>query len=385
MGIKRMIRKPLLPVLLLLIVLLGILFPAVLGRSMEKNYKELEGLYEGMTIRCELLPQAQIGDDFMLETGLAKRIVRMEEVSEYDCEMICPYNLRAPGTSTRNSTAYGTNDIEWFAGKHNLNYELSKDYEKVDFSGSEKVCLISRQLLELLALKTGDSITVAGSERIEEKDESAPDLVLTVVGTFYSEDTDVPWNAVITPESCFFDQDGLIYTAGGVGQWRLYRAFEFFIDPSYNRTFDTVKESLQKSIGSGWMLYSTSRELFQAVQPLEKKLDMQQLVYRLVTALFLLLPAVITVLICFKNKKEILIRIVYGEGAGHVFVTYWLSVAGLLCLAEVVSAGIGFAFGNVNVWYAAAMLALSISAAAATIGIICRTRLVKLYQSSGEE
>lgn len=381
MFIKRMSRKPLLPLLLLTVILVGMIFPAAMSQVIDKSYTELEELYESMTIQCQLLPQTHIGADFSLEPSLGNQIVQVDEVSAYYCELSCPYYFRDPGPSSGNSIAYGTNDIYRFASAHGLEIKLSEEHETVDFSNGENICIVSRDLLDASSRNIGDRVTVAGSESFAKKDENAPDLVLTVVGVFKSDDTDIPWNTIIVPASSFFETGELVSTPEGIRNWRSYTAFDFTIDPTYNRTFDSVKESLQSIIGEEWLLYSTSRELYNAVQPLEKKLNVQQLIFNVMTVLFLCLPALITFMICIKDKSEVLIRIMHGENAVKVFFTSWMSYGGMILSFGALSLSIANAIGTFSLWYAVGIITISIFAAGVTIGVICKTKLVTLYQS----
>lgn len=381
MFIKRMCRKPLLPLLLLLVILLGVLFPAVLNQSIERSYKELDELYTGMVIQCKLIPQTYIGADFALEPEIGDQLTEMDEVSGYYCELNCPYYFRDPGPSSGNSMAYGTNDIYRFAEEHELELCFSADNTDIDFSGNENICVVSDDLLDAASRNIGDSVTVAGSVLMAEKDTNAPDLKLTIIGSFKSEDTDVPWNTIIVPKACFFDVSELISTAEGIRKWRVYTAFDFKIDQAYNRTFDIVKESLQSIVGERWLLYSTSRELYRAVQPLEKKLNMQEMLFRIVTLLFLFLPALISVLLCIKDKNEVLIRIIYGEKAGHVFWSSCMPYIGMFFLYAMLSLALSKIIGYLNWRNIVGILFVSTLAAGIAIGSICKRKLVILYQS----
>lgn len=381
MFFLRMYRKPLLPLLLFFSILTGIVFPSVLHQSIQKNYSELDNLYESMTIHCKLLPQAHLGDGFLLAPEIANRICELDSVSEYYYELNCPYYFRDPGPSSGNSTAYGTTDIHKFSENHGITLNLSSGYEDIDFSGSENICLVSQDLLKAASRSIGDSVTVAGSELREEKNENAPDLYLTIVGTFETTETEMPWNAIITPAACFFDTDELIYSSEGIRKWRLLTAFEFTIDSSYNREFDSVKDSLQDIIGNEWMLYSTSRELYNAIKPLENKLRMQQNIYEVLTTLLLLFPAFITILICNKEKNEMLIRMIHGEKIGEVFWTSWLSLASLIVIFGLLSVTILSFIDSINLIYIGGMSACSVLAVTISLTTTCRKRLVALYQS----
>lgn len=381
MFIKRMCRKPLLPLLLLLVILLGVLFPAVWKQSIERNYKELDELYTGMVIRCKLIPQTYIGADFSLEPEIGDQFIQMDEVSGYYCELNCPYYFRDPGPSSGNSMAYGTNDIYRFAEEHKLELCFPADTIKIDFSGHKNICVVSENLLDAASRSIGDTVTVAGSVLTAEKDRSAPDLELMIVGSFKSEDTDIPWNAIIVPKACFFDASELISSAEGIRKWRVYTAFDFTINQAYNRTFDTVKESLQSIVGDRWLLYSTSRELYRAVQPLEKKLNMQEFLFRIMTFLFLFLPSLISFLLCTKDKNEVLIRIIYGEKTGHVFWSSWMPYIGMFFLYGILSLAILTIIGYLNWWSIAGIIIVSIFASGIAIGWICKTKLLILYQS----
>lgn len=381
MFIKRICRKPLLPLLLLLVILLGVLFPAVLNKSIERSYEELDELYAGMVIQCKLIPQTYIGADFSLKPEIGDRLTQMDEVSGYYCELNCPYYFRNPGPSSGNSMAYGTNDIYRFAEEHGLELCFSAEKTDIDFSGNENICVVGEDLLGAASRNIGDQVTVAGSTLMTEKDTTAPDLELTIIGSFKSEVTDIPWNAIIVPKSCFFDASELISTAEGVRKWRVYTAFDFKIDQAYNRTFDTVRESLQSVVGEKWLLHSTSRELYCAIQPLEKKLNMQEMLFRIVTVLFLFLPALISGLLCAKDKNEIFIRMLYGETSGHLFWSSWIPYIGMFFLYGALSFVLSRYIGYFNWWNIMGIIFASILAAGIAIGLICKTKLVILYQT----
>ena len=157
--------------------------------------------------------------------------------------------------------------------------------------------------------------------------------------------------------------------------------FDFKIDQAYNRTFDTVKVSLQSIVGEKWLLYSTSRELYRAVQPLEKKLATQQILFRIVTLLFLFLLVLVICLLCKKDRNEVLIRMIYGEKAGRVFWTSWVPYIGVCFLCGILSFAIAKIIGYFNWWNIVSMLSVSILASGIAIGLTCRTKLIKLYQS----
>ena len=380
MFMKRMCRKPLLPLLLLLVILLGVLFPTVLNQSIEKSYTELDELYAGIVIQCKLIPQTYIGADFALAPEIGDQLSRMDEVFGYYCELNCPYYFRDPGPSSGNSMAYGTNDIYRFAGEHALELCFPVG-ESIDFSGNDNICVVSEDLLAAASRSIGDTVTVAGSVPTAERDTNAPDLNLTIVGSFRAEDTDIPWNAIIVPKSCFFDTSELLSTAEGIRRWRVYTAFDFTIDQACNKEFDTVKETLQGIVGGKWLLYSTSRELYRAVQPLEKKLQMQEMIFRIVTVLFVFLPALITFLLCTKDKNEVLIRILYGEKPSRVFWSSWAPYTGLVILYGMLALLLSQAMGYLNGWSIVGIAVVSILAAGISIGLLCKTKLVTLYQS----
>lgn len=397
MFFKQLARKPLLPLLLAVLCLLGTLFPAFLVGTINQSLAEVDDLYRGMTIQCQLLPQATLGTAFSLGIGTAGRILDCEAVQDYYGEMYCPYYFRDPGPSSSNSMAYGTNDPERFATQYGLTLTFGEGFSPEQFAGEDNICLVSEQLLASAGRSVGDQVTVAGSSTLDQKDEAAPDLVLTIAGTFSidetpdsgtgglrdsaSSDYEIAWTNILVPLACFTDPFELISTSDGVQNWKNYRVFTFTIKPEYNRDFDTVKQELQQIIGRDWLLYSTSRELNNAVQPMEQRLQVQQILYAVVSVLLILLPAFVMVLLCRGWKREVLVRLLFGEKAGRVFASIWLPAA-VLALAGA-GAGLAWLVWRQLLWQTAAMAALAVAAAGATVGVFCRTNLVTLYQ--GEE
>lgn len=399
MFFTQLVRKPLLPLLLAVLCLLGTVFPAFLAGTIHQSLAEVDDLYRGMTIQCQLLPQATLGVQFSLGTGTAGRILDCEAVQDHYGEMYCPYYFRDPGPSSTNSLAYGTNDPERFASQYGLTLTFGEGFSPEQFAGGDNICLVSEQLLTSAGRSVGDQVTVAGSGTLEQKDEAAPDLVLTIAGTFSigetqdggsgglrdsaSNDYELQWTNILVPLACFTDPFELISTSQGVQNWRSYRAFTFTIDPAYNREFDTVKTELQQIIGRDWLLYATSRELNNAVQPMEQRLQVQQILYAVVSVLLILLPAFVMVLLCRGWKREILVRLLFGEKSGRVFASIWLPAAALVLALSAAGAGLAWLVWRQLLWQTAAMAALAVAAAGATVGVFCRTNLVTLYQ--GEE
>lgn len=380
MLLKKVLRKPLLPILILLSVLIGVVLPAQFDTVIQHGQKELEKLYRNITIECSLLPQTYIGADFSLDARIGSKILAMPEVSDYYCELNCPYYFRDPGPSSGNSQAFGTNNIMNFAQKHGL--ILSAETMNAEFEVSQDICVVSERLLKATSRHIGDVVTIAGSEKIEQKDENAPDLQLTIVGTYQeTENTDIPWNAIVIPSDCFFDSK-LISTTEGILKWRMYSAFDFTIDSQYNREFDRIKSELQEIIGDKWMLYSTSRELYRAVQPMENKLDMQEKIFFILDILLTLLPGFFTILFCKKTQDEVLIPRLYGEKRWCIFLKNWFSVMDIIVLGCGIAAC--FVWSDCNWKQIASIILISGSAAIIIIGRNCTIHLLSLYQSSEE-
>lgn len=384
MFIKRICRKPMLYILLLASIFAGNTFQAVTKDSMRSNLVLLDAVYEGITIKCGLLPQTHTGAELLLDANIGRSIMELDEVREYYCEMNCPYYFRDPGPSSDNSKAFGTNNIQRFASEHGL--ILSSKAAEVDFSqGGDKtdICIISEELSKAASRSTGDKITVAGSETVTKKDENAPNVILTIAGTYKQQTSGIPWNCIIVPSACFFETGKLITTSEGIRKWQKYNAFDFAINPAYNKTFDEVKTKLRGIIGKEYMLYSSCRELESAARPLEEKLNMQGKIFNFISVILVLLPAFITLLMCKKNTDELFIRMLYGEKRLSVFIKTFLPLTVLLLLLFCFAA-ITANFRSCDWRYMLSVAAVSVFTAAVTIGVICKTRLLKLYQLQEE-
>ena len=108
---------------------------------------------------------------------------------------------------------------------------------------------------------------------------------------------------------------------------------------------------------------------------------MQEMLFRIMTVLFVFLPALITFLLCTKDKNEVLIRILYGEKPSRVFWSSWAPYTGLVILYGMLALLLSQAMGYLNGWNIAGIVVVSILAAGISIGLLCKTKLVTLYQS----
>lgn len=249
-----------------------------------------------------------------------------------------------------------------------------------EFRDHSDICMVSRHMVDEKLLALDNRITVKGSENYDEINENSPEIDLRIVGTFNNNESVIQPNSIIVPEALFFNTDKLITTALGIQNWRNYIDFQFSINPDYNRDFENIKTELTRVLGDKWVLYSTSRELYNAAIPLEKKIDTQEKLFVLINILFMILPALFTLILCLSEKSEILIRLIFGEKKLKVIISSSLSIISMLVVYGVVLSLFLNSIELLDNKKLITIISISSIIAIIAIGYISNIKLIKLYQ-----
>lgn len=128
------------------------------------------------------------------------------------------------------------------------------------------------------------------------------------------------------------------------------------------------------------MLYSTSRELYNAAIPLEKKIDTQEKLFVLINILFMILPALFTLILCLSEKSEILIRLIFGEKKLKVIISSSLSIISMLVVYGVVLSLFLNSIELLDIKKLITIISISSIIVIIAIGYISNIKLIKLYQ-----
>lgn len=382
---KHMWRKPLLPAALLAILVFGGCFLALFQKSIEDDLREVDGLYANTRLVFQVVPGEE-SDVLRLDTFTGDQIRALEEVSGSCVMMQCRASVRVPAPMPGAVEVYGTNDPDALAQAKEFGIAYGPGYDGTPFArlDVETVpCILSAALCEELGVTAGDTLVIAGSEYADEDPEKAPGLTVTLAGTYWGGLTE---RGIIVPNDLFLAKPGLLYNSNMMWDC-FYRYFTVDIDPAYNREHQRVRELVEEELAyTGTELLTNVRALEQTVGPMERKLELQQLVVKPLTWLLWIASGVVALLLGLSFQLEVFLRLMWGEKRGAVFFKLLASVCLLLVLSG--AAGLGavwlMAGSGWLSWaagYLAAAMGLCVVTAMLPLAVFCRRNLIQFYQS----
>ena len=384
---KHLIRKPLLPLLILGIMLFAACFLSDFQEGIRCDKERVDGLYDSTVLNIEFLPGQDSMESLRLQAHKGDFLEELEQITRTLRVMEC--NAKAEDTDIR---VYGTNDHVWLADYKNLETELWTGWNWESFSETDGTvpCIVGTDLKNRLELSLGGTVIVIPVDYRGMSTESAPVVTMIVTG-FFSDPSNAMNGGIIVPEKIFLYGPEILYNSNMMNDC-FYRTFVMELDPAFNRDYETTEEAVEKILYNQkeYELISNFRTLKKTVGPLERKLAVQEKLVLPLAVLFAAAAMVCGVLLAKSFETEIFLRLLWGEKRFGVWcrlvfaVTVWLTVCALLSAAAA-----GFFGGNRwLLWaleYSGTVSALCAISAAIPMGHSCWRNLVELYQSKEGE
>lgn len=391
---KEVYRKPALPALFGILLGGGMLFLLFLLTSLGRNREAVERMYQDTRVLFRVLPGTAVTEGMtvslnkgeqILETGLAERFY-----GEMQCQaMVGAENRGLIGFQT----VYGTNNPESFAENRQLQISYGAGYDASVFQLSGNLCLLEEKTARENALEIGDRVMLVPCIAEYVIEEEAPTLEFILAGTYESGEMGMIGNAVVMPLKAFFREKeipvlqfaestainggnssapivdlrralwhsdrerwetlgGLIYSKEMAKRFKSFTEFSFVLKAEYNRSCEKVSEELQRLLGStmNYLVYSDARTLENAVQPLERRLEMTETVLPLLKGVLVLICGLLCVLMTKLRQNNLLIRRVYGESLLAAMGKEWLGILAGMAPGFVVSGVLTGGYGVRNRW-----------------------------------
>lgn len=405
---KNMIRKPLFSLILLAVMVFGAAFLAFFRADISAGWEQVDRLYTDARITIELVPEGG-WDEIQMKTHKDTMISGMPEIAETLTVQDCYYVLRdgtplpkpeqpteVPGVDYSVETLRaethiirGTSNLPWLMEYWDLTVEWMDGKTLADFcvTGDAAPCLVRKELLEQTGLMLGDQIPVSPSPWFGEVHYLAPQIPLTIIGT-YSEAFDRTGAMdLLVPEESFLNGPKLFWS-GDMMYRCYYRAYAMKMDPRFNREYDRVEQELEKILYdlSAYSFASNARAIENAARPLIQKLQMQELLVLPLGLLLLAAAVVAAVLLGISMDTEVFLRLLWGEGRVKVFavlmglVGLWLAVC-----VSISCAAVHLTAGSQWVSWAAAYSGISaiccLLGSAVPLARACGGNLIRSYQS----
>ena len=398
---KHILRKPMLPLILLAILVFGTAFLSFFRSDIDAGWRYVDDLYQNTQIEVELVSDG--GGYLQMPTHKDIIFSGMPEVLETYTLIQCPYVLRdgtpLPTDDEKDSKApqrnmiHGTNNIGWFTEYWQMNVAWESGYGKENFRVMDGVipCLVKQELLDTANLQTGDTVYISPTNYDYAIIDNAPQFEMLIVGTYTEPIGRTGGLDMIAPEECFMGEPKLLYGPDLLTHC-FYRAYALKINPDYNREYDRIEDELDGFLYDldGFSFVTNADALEKAARPLIQKLQMQEL---LVTPLCLLLCAaavIVAVLLGMGMNLEVFLRLMWGEKRVLVFMSLGGVVFLLLALSvilawgcSILTAGSEWALWGVK--YASVAAGVSLAGFAVPLMRACTSNLIKSYQSREAE
>lgn len=384
---KHMMRRPLLPILLLVVLCVSSGFLARFQAGIREDQRQIDALYDTAQLTIELLPGVDSQDQLRLQTHKGDFLEDLEAIRGTLRVMEC--DALAEGSFVR---IYGTNDVSWLAKYKTLDITYGDGHTDTLFTEADGIipCILGEKQAGNTGLTAGDTITVTPVSFTGQPTDSAPHVKLTVIGLCADPEHRMD-NGIIVPEEIFLGGPKLLYNPDMMYDC-YYRSFVLELEPVWNRSFEEVEDAVQEILYDldKFELVSNHRTLRRAVGPVERKLAVQEKLILPLELLFLVACAGICILICIGLETEIFLRRMWGETSGAVFgrlwccIVLWLTVcAGLTITMTTLTAG--------TQWLSWAVPYAGVGAIACSVASAiplfrsCRRNLVEFYQTKEGE
>ena len=407
---KHLIRKPMLPLLLLVVMVFGTGFLAFFRGDIAAGWERVDRLYSEARVIVEVMPDSGWGN-LQIKTHKNMLIEAMPEVAETLSVMECYYVLRdenplpeptvdeedlqfsaqwgSDRVPVETAKIRGTNNLTWLTEYWSLTVQWQDGWGLDNFRVTEGVlpCLVSQAFLDRHGLNLGDVIEISPSPWKMSVSYQAPRFPMTVVGTYDEELGRTEPEDLLVPEESFLGGPRLFYNSDMMYRC-YYRAYALRLNPEFNREYDRIEDELEGILYDiqGYSFVTNARALEKAARPLMQKLQMQEL---LVLPLCLLLcgaAVVIAVLLGMSMETEVFLRLMWGEKRMAVLARLGGAVCLWLLVCVVAACGgscltAGSRWLNWAAKYSAVTAVMCALGCAVPLVRGCSSNLVKFYQS----
>ena len=389
---KHIIRKPLLPGVLLILLVFSVCFMTLFQQSILDNRATVEEMYNSIQLTFQVLPGTGANGELKLRNKTVTRLLKVEGVTNCFYYFECPYSLRDPIQLSNYSTAYGTNDLSFFAAERGVDITLGEGWNEADIIQIEEntsiPCILEVNLANVLGINIGDTFEIAPNADEDTDPKTAPSLTMLVAGTFENTAGFVDWYSIIVSSVAFLIDPGFIYNGAMIDGFYYYRAFHFQTNPAYNHQFQEIKDEVSSVLkkDGDFILYSNIRILEQTVRPIEQKIHIQQMLVTPLGILLCIATAVMSVFLCTGFSEEVFLRLFWGEKR----IAVWLKMVGSILFLMAMEGIIAFLLvwfvcgANWIGWAAKYIVIITGScfmAIAIEQTIFCTKNLVAFYQS----
>lgn len=397
--IKYFLRKPLLPILFMLLFVFEVLFMGIISRGIERDMKTVEEMYDKSVITYTALPESN--GDLILRPHFTDSLAKLEEVESAYGIIYCPYSLRKPERYKGLGMLMGTSDICRLSKNYEIKINYSKDYKYLEdcvtmnrdnfpdwyINDNEIPCIVDEAIMGIYGLSLGESFVIAPYDGRGADSPNAPEYTLYICGAFKGNNERMDSYSIIVPECIFLEAPSAMYNATLQEKYFCYSQFEIRIKSSYNRRADDVEEKMQDTFKrANVLVHSDVRILKRAVRPVEQRLRIQKTLEKPMKIAFSLAIGLLSVLMAIGIQNDIFLFVLFGEARVKTFIKTLLNlsliVLGSALIALIISSFVlGIEWVPWLIKYLIEGIVICVLSMVIPTFFFCNKNLVMFYQS----
>ena len=225
--------------------------------------------------------------------------------------------------------------------------------------------------MEKLGLSIGESFTLYPFDGIS----NGPAFTMQIIGTFDDPNGMLSEGAIVVSDYAFLSapkEPKLLFNSNMM-YFCYCRAFFFRIDPIYNREYETVQALVEDTLNApqDFSVFTNARALEEAVKPLERKLNLQEMLDLPLQILFSAAVVIVAILLSLSLRNEIFLHLMWGEKRAKVFFKMLLSVLPMFFVAG----ALAWCLKSLDL----RLIGAGVAACALTLIVPCGKNLVRAY------
>lgn len=336
--IKTFLRKPLYLILYTILILLGFLGLSKVNENIKSDKNEYKYIYENTEIKGQVKEATSISGEVRLDYYDLYPMFLQEEIQEIYTRAFAK-GFMDIDKIVKPTNTYEDGGVDVFAS-NNVGKLIERNF--VSYDGDTKLkkgeALVSKDFAEKYGLKKSDKFRLKIA--IESKEDIYMDLF---VKDFVNLDQSVlALDSVIVNNKTMFD-DNLMKNSFYKDSYGFYLGFHFKINPKYNNDYERIKEKIDKILGKKYLAPTNAKDFYNVIKPLEEKIKDEEKLFFIIKIALVILSSLVLFLKVRDEHNSILVRKIFGESEGKVFVSYFLGLGFLILLINILS----FIFVNV--------------------------------------
>lgn len=374
--LKRIGRKPLIFILYIILSAVGIYSISYINHDIKNIREEYKDIKSKTKIQCRILSSSGSHENNRIVPEIGNLILNLNEVNKAYAEAFAQAKISTKDGQTAVGV-YATNDIEIFALKNNITIENKNP------SNTKDIVYVNKNFLKKNQLSGNSKLKMFTEGFDLDGKRKDPLIDLTVNTDLDFTKSNFSENIVIISNKLFFDKDLFLHSKGLEEFFGHYTKIEFEINDKYNDDFERIEKEIKSILNKDYILYSTSRDYYNVIQPLKDKINLQEKLLLITKISLIILTSLISFLLINREKEEILIRRIFGESGIKILLTVFKNTISLLFLSQLLIYLLLKQLIEVDILLLLQYLPLNITVIIIYLILITRKKLIKLYQEFG--